>query len=421
MDQKRAVTGELAAKYRGCKSLKERSKILDEVVELTGYHRKHAAWMLRNYGKRRVVSVGPRESVLLVVGKKNKRRPTVRPRKYDRAVQEQIELIWDTFPLCGKRLKAGMVDYIPPLIRRGHFEEGSEVHRKLLEISAATIDRLLAPVRAKEKLRGSTLTKPTSILKSQIPIMTSSELDTENPGHYEIDLVGHDGGNPNGHFARSLNAMELSSGWIEPRIVINEARRWTAEALEDIKSRAPILMLSLHSDNDSAFINQRIQGWCQEQQILYSRGRPYHSNDTCHIEQKNYDIVRQAVGYFRYESEEEVALVAELYENLRLLVNYFYPSARLVRKERVGSRIKRHYEAPKSPYRRLLENKAVPKAVKLKLRVKKHGLDPFELKAKVTAIQERLLELQREKAGRILYPGPSYPGAREQMRGRLFG
>ncbi|NIN67838.1 MAG: DDE-type integrase/transposase/recombinase [Anaerolineae bacterium] len=421
MDQRRAVTGKLASKYRGCRSRKERSKILEEVVELTGYHRKYAAWLLRNYGKRRVVSVGPNESVLLVVGKKNKRRKSFRPKKYDDTVQKQIVFIWDTFRLCGKRMKQAMPDLIPSLIRKGRLARHGEVHRKLLEVSAATIDRLLAAERAACRLKGSTLTKPSSILKSQIPIVISSELDRNKPGQYQIDLVGHDGGTPRGHFARSLNAMELSSGWIEPRVVINEAHRWTHEALKSIRSTSPVPVHSLHSDNDSAFINERVQRWCAQQGIRYTRGRPYHSNDTCYIEQKNYNIIRQAVGYLRYESEQEVALVAQLYANLRLLVNYFLPSARLVDKRREGSRIKRIYDRPQSPFRRLLENPAVPTAVKIKLRHGKQNLDPFQLKRNITEIQDQLLELQRRKGGALLYPGPSYPLATERKNARLFG
>lgn len=421
MDQKRAVTGKLAAKYRGCKSRKERVRILDQVVELTGYHRKYAAWLLRNYGKKRAVRVGANELVILVVGKKNKRRRTARPRKYDKRVKEEIVFMWDAFDICGKRMEAMMSDIIPSLIKRNRLRSGDEIHRKLLEISAATIDRLLVEERAKHKPFGTTLTKPSSILKSRIPIVISSELDTENPGHYQIDLVGHDGGNPNGHFARSLNAIELSSGWVEPRIVINEAQRWTKEALVDIRAEAPIPMRSIHSDNDSAFINERLQRWCKEMEIPYTRARPYHSNDTCYIEQKNYDIVRQALGYHRYESEEEIAVIAELYENLRPLVNFFYPSCKLIEKIREGSRIKRRYDKPKSPARRLLENPQVSKTVKIKLRVSKSHYDPIDLKINVTRLQDQLIELQKRKAGAILYPGPAYPQAREQMSARLFG
>jgi hypothetical protein len=421
MDEKRAVTGKLTSKYRGCTSRKERSKILDEVVELTGYHRTYAAWLLRNYGKRRAVSVGPNETLLLVVGRRNPRRPTLRPRKYDQAVQRQLVILWDAFGLCGKRLKEALPDLLPSLIRQGRIAPEGELHRKLLEISAATIDRLLSAERAAHRLKGSSLTKPSSILKSQIPIVISSELNRDEPGHYQIDLVGHDGGIPKGHFARSLNAVELSSGWIEPRPVINEAHRWTGEALKSIHGEAPVPMRSLHSDNDSAFINEQLQRWCAQMGIAYTRGRPYHSNDTCYIEQKNYNIIRQAVGYFRYDSHQEVALIAQLYENLRLLVNYFYPSAHLVDKRRQGSRIQRIYDRPRSPFRRLLENPAVPTAVKIKLRHRKRQLDPFQLRSTITAIQDQLLELQRNKNGALLYPGPAYPQAAERMRARLFG
>jgi hypothetical protein len=422
MDQRRAVSAKLAGKYRGCMSRKQRGQILDQVVELTGYNRHYAAWLLRNYGKRRVVRSPSGELVRLVVGRKNRRRATKRPRKYGEAVKEELAYIWDAFGLCGKRMRAMMRDIVPSLVVRGRFRAGGEAYQKLLQISASTIDRLLKAKRDKSKPKGNTHTKPSSLLKLQIPILISSELNTVQPGHYQIDLVGHDGGNPNGHFAFSLNAVELLSGWIEPRILLNKAQRWAKEALISVKSEAPVPIRSIHSDNDSAFINEKLQGWCAANQIPYSRSRPYHNNDTCYVEQKNYDIVRQAVGYHRYETEEEVGLIAELYEKLRLLVNFFYPSVKLLEKIRLGGgRIRRRYDEPKSPFRRLLECEAVPAALKIKLRHRRRQLDPFELKANITKIQDRLIELVKRKSMKILYPGPAYPKARERMRKRLFG
>lgn len=422
MGEKRAVVGKLAAKYRGCKSRKERGEILDDVVELTEYNRHYAAWMLRHYGLARVVRRSNGEMVRLVTGRRNKRKPMQRSRKYDEAVREELIYIWDAFGLCGKRIKAMMRDILPPLVMRGRFDAEDEIHEKLLQISAASIDRLLAEERAKRKLKGSSHTKPTSLLKLQIPIVVSSELERIEPGHYQIDLVGHDGGNPNGQFAFSLNAVELLCGWIEPRILLNKAQRWTREALRDIRGEAAVPIRSIHSDNDSAFINAKLQRWCSENRIIYGRGRPYHSNDTCFVEQKNYDIVRQAVGYHRYESDEEIALIAELYENLRLLVNFFYPSAKLLKKiRRGGGRIQRVYDEPKSPFRRLMESEAVPGALKIKLRHRRGKLDPFELKANISRIQDQLLELVRRKSLRPLYPGPFYPKAAERMHRQLFG
>jgi IS30 family transposase len=422
MDQKRAVSGKLAGRYRGSVSRKERSRILDEVVELTSYNRHYAAWLLHHFGKRRFVRTTDDKLVQLVVGRRNKRRLTRRPRKYDEAVKKRLEYIWDAFGLCGKRLKAMMKDILPSLVARARLTADDEVYQKLMEISASTIDRLLKEERTKSKPKGNTHTKPSSLLKVQIPIVISSELNTTQPGHYQIDLVGHDGGNPNGHYAFSLNAVELLSGWIEPRILLNKAQKWTKEALISVKSEAPVPIESVHSDNDSAFINENLQSWCGKNQIFYTRARPYHSNDTCYVEQKNYDIVRQAVGYHRYETEQEVALISELYEKLRLLVNFFYPSFKLLQKiRRGGGRIKRVYDEPKSPFHRLIECEATPAVNKIKLHHRRRQLDPFELKASISRIQDQLIELVKQKSMKILYPGPSYPKATERMKQRLFG
>jgi len=421
MEAKRGVTGKLAAKYRGCKSRKERSQMLDELVDLAGYHRKYACYLLCHYGKRRYVRLPGGELRLLVVGRKNRRKRADRRRKYGEEVQEELVLLWDCFGLCGKRLKEAIPDFLPSLLKLGRFERDGEIHRALLSVSASSIDRLLAPERAKRLPKGISHTKPLSILKAGIPIVVSSELNTVDPGHYQIDLVGHDGGNPNGQFAFSLNAVELSSGWIELRVILNKAHSWTKKALEDIKANAPVPIVSFHSDNDTSFLNEPVQSWCSGESIPYFRGRPYHSNDTCYIEQKNYNIVRQAVGYFRYETEEEIALIEALYCYLRPLVNFFFPSARLLEKVRDGSRIRRRYDKPQSPYRRLLANDRVDPALKTRLRHLKSHLDPFQLRANVSAIQEQLLALQKKKGGAILFPGPSYPQAGEILERRLHG
>jgi len=421
MDQKRGVTGRLAAKYRGCRSRKERTRILDEMVELTGYHRKYAIHLLRNYGKRRHVRLAGGELRLLILGRKNRRKRADRPRKYGEAVRQELVFLWDCFGLCGKRLKEAIRDLLPSLLKLGHFEKDGETHQALLAVSASTIDRLLAPERAKRLPKGISHTKPLSLLKAGIPIVVSSELNTVDPGHYQIDLVGHDGGNPNGQFGFSLNAVELSSGWIELRVVLNKAHSWTKKALQDIKANAPVPVLSLHSDNDSSFLNEPLQSWCADESIQYLRGRPYHSNDTCYIEQKNYNIVRQAVGYFRYETEEEIALIEALYFYLRPLVNFFFPSSRLLEKVRDGSRIRRRYDKPQSPYRRLLANERVDAALKTRLRHLKSQLDPFQLRANVSALQDQLIALQKKKGGAILFPGPSYPQAGEILERRLHG
>ena len=407
MEQRRAVSAKLAAKYRGCASQKERAAILEQMVELSGYDRHYAAWVLRNFGKSRLVQTPEGELVRLVVGCKNTRRPGVRACTYDQAVREVLILIWESFDqMCGKRLAAILPEVLPILRRRAGSPLDDVVYQKLQGISAATIDRLLRGERAKRRLKGIAHTKPTTALKSRVPMLISSELPVQEPGHFQIDLVGHEGGNPNGHFAFTLDAVELYSGWVEPRIVLNKAHRWVKMALESIQRNAVVPIKSLHSDNDSAFINEPLQSWCSATHIEFFRGRPWHSNDTCYVEQKNYNIVRQAVGYARYETEEEIAIIGALYEKLRLLINFFYPSMKLMHKSRQGARVHKSYDAARSPARRLLECSAVAASVKGQLRRQMSRLDPFLLKGQITQLQGQLLQMARKKCQQILYPGP---------------
>lgn len=424
MEQKRAVSSKLATKYRSCGRRKQRSEILHQVVELTGYTRHYAAWVLRNLGKDRLVRTHTGQVVRLVVGQHNKRRSTVRTHLYDEAVREVVVRLWESFDqMCGKRLVAILPYVLGIFFKHERLPRSGVLYQKLQGISAATIDRLLTAERAKRRLKGIAHTKPTSILKSQIPIVISSELPRGEPGHFQMDLVGHDRGNPNGQFAFSLDAVELSSGWVEPRILLNKAHSWVKKAAENVRTTSPIEVKSFHTDNDSAFINEPLQNWCAQHSIQFSRSRPYHSNDTCYVEQKNYNIVRQAVGYARYETEEEVALIAMLYEKLRLLVNFFYPSMKLLHKIRPQptARIRKIYDKPCSPAQRLLQCPEVAESVKIELHRQMRQLDPFRLKAEIARIQTKLLELVRKKSMKILYPGPCYPQAQQRMNRFLFG
>jgi len=422
MDQKRAITGKLAAKYRASRGRKQRGEILAQVQELSGYNRHYAAWLLRNFGKARLLADSAGKMMRLVVGRRNPRRQAARPCKYDQAVQQILVLLWECFDqMCGKRLVAILPQALAVLAKRKGLRKTDPVYAKLRHISASTIDRLLKPERAKRRLKGIAHSKPSSLLKNSIPIVISSELPVQEPGNYQIDLVGHDGGNPNGHFAFSLNAVELLSGWVEPRILLNKAHRWAKKAMQSVKEDSPVPLKGIHSDNDGAFLNEPLQSWCAQQGIRYSRARPYHSNDTCYVEQKNYNIVRQALGYARYETEQEVALIGKLYEKLRLLINFFYPAMKLLEKKRVHGRIRKRYDKPQTPARRLLDCPAVPEEYKSRLRQQLRGLDPFALKNQITRMQTQLLALVRKKNLKIQYPGPAYPGATERMGQQLFG
>lgn len=420
LDQKQAVTAKQAARYRSQRRRGARSQMLDEVQRLTEYNRHYVAWLLRNVGRVRLLKAADGSLVKLLVGQHNKRRSTRRPRLYDQRVKKVLVYLWECFDqMCGKRLVAVLPQMVALLVHQGKLNKDDEAYAKLRQISAATIDRLLREERDKRRLKGIAHTRPSTTLKNSIPVVISSELRRDEPGHYQMDLVGHDGGNPNGHFAFTLTAVELYSGWVEPRILLNKAQRWTKSAVESLKNSAPVALRSLHSDNDTVFLNESLQSWCAAHGIRYARARPYHSNDTCYVEQKNYNIVRQTVGYARYETEEEVAVMARLYERLRLLINFFYPSMKLLEKKRVNGRIRKRYDKPRTPAARLLECASVSAQTKRRLRQQQATLDPMALKAQIVALQSRLLTLVRRKNMQILYPGPPDPHGRQRLKAMM--
>jgi hypothetical protein len=272
-----------------------------------------------------------------------------------------------------------------------------EVRRKLLRVSAATIDRMLATERYRLRVRGRQGTKPGSILKRQIPIRTFAEWDEARPGFCEMDLVAHDGGDAVGDFCQTLDLTCVATGWTECRAVKNKAQRWCFEALVDIEASLPFLLLGLDSDNGSEFINDQLFRYCAERRITFTRSRPYRKNDNCFVEQKNWPVVRQNVGYARYDTPEELKALNELYAHLRLYVNFFQPQMKLVSKTRRGAKVIKRFDKARTPYRRVLASPQVSEEVKCALTRTYLELNPAELKRQITACQSRLLEVNRTK------------------------
>jgi hypothetical protein len=396
MGQRRAVTKKLAQEYRGA-DRKGKAEVLDTLVKLNGYNRCYAGWLLRHWGRKYLMKIDGK-MVRLVVGAVRPRKAVARPRRYDEPVVRVLKRIWESFDyMCGQRLAAMIKETLPVLVGSGELYCSRNLLEKLLAISGTTIDRLLKPYKAAMRPRGRTHTKPSSLLKAQIPIRTWSELPVNEPGHYQADLVGHDGGNAHGEYAFSLDCIELFSGWSEPRSLQNRAHVGVCAAAEDIRQLAPVPMKSLHTDTGGEFINLRLLDWCQRHHIELRRGRPYRRNDTCYVEQKNFNLIRQTVGYARFDTPQEVQLMGQLYGQLRLLVNHFYPSMKLVEKRRVGSHVYKRYDSPKSPYRRLLDCADLAEDIKEQLREEHRRLRPLQLKKRIAQLQEQLYRLARAK------------------------
>lgn len=378
--ERKAVTKTMARRYR-VSSKADKTKILDELVALTGWTRDHARRALRTS----VAGVDARV-------------PAPRPRIYDEDVVGPLRKIWAVLDgPSGKRLAPFMAEIVQVLERFGELECSPEVRSKLARISAATIDRLLAPERSRLRIHGRSGTKPGTMLKRQIPIRTFADWDDLRPGLCEVDLVAHDGGNPAGEFCQTLNLTCVATGWTEMRAVRNKAQRWCFDALMDIAATLPFPLLGLDSDNGSEFINDQLFRWCVQNRITFSRSRPYRKNDNCFIEQKNFPVVRQQVGYLRYDTNDELEVLHELYGHLRLYVNFFQPQMRLVEKVRRGAKLTRRHDQARTPYRRTIESSLVPHRCKAELTAQYRELNPVALKRAIGSCQDRLLELSRVK------------------------
>jgi hypothetical protein len=378
MSEKEAVTESMRKEYRRA-TKKERGVMLDTLVRVTGYNRSYAARKLRS-AKTKQTRVQNRTA-----------RNRGRKKTYGDELLKPLLTLWYCMDFaCGKRLRAGMRDVIDALSRHGAFACSKEAEGHLLSMSASTIDRLLRAERKKYELRGRSMTKPGTLLKSQIPIRRGDEWDDARPGFVEIDLVAHCGTDGGGEFINTLDVTDVATGWCETQAVLNKAQRRVFEALKEIRGRLPFPLLGIDSDNGSEFINHELKRWCDAENLVFTRSRPNKKNDGCHVEQKNWSVVRQTVGYGRYEGEEALGLMNELYAILRLRTNFFMPSVKLESKERVGAQVRKRYSEPMTPYRRALASDDVSPDAKARLTKQFVALNPLTLLREIQRLREAL-------------------------------
>ena len=385
MREKKAVTQATKKRYKkGTK--REKGRILDEFVQLTGYTRCYASYVLRDLYRRGVH--GARRKL----GRK-------RERIYDDEVLSALQGIWYICDcICGKRLAPYLGEIVCVLERHGELLLEEEVREKILRISAATIDRILRREKLKFNLKGRARTKPGTLLKSQIPIRTFADWDEMRPGFVEIDLVGHDGGNTRGDYIQTLDVTDVCTGWTETQAVKNKAQVWVFEALKEIRKRLPFPLLGIDSDNGSEFINHHLVRFCEKERITFTKTRAHRKNDNCYVEQKNYSVVRRNVGYARYDTEKKLKILNALYESSNPYTNFFQPVMKLTEKTRNGSKVSKKHDKARTPYQRVLESPWVSEEGKEVLRDLYVQLNPVALKREITRLQR---ELMGKRARRI--------------------
>ncbi len=365
----------LCKRYRKARK-KQQSAILNEFVATTGYHRKHAAELLSGRRQWR----DPNQPL-------HRRRATIYTLEDQQAVFWLVALFDD---IGSKRLRAAMESELPALRRNRHLRVSRTCYQHLLRVSASTMDRWRrAARRPGRRLRGGT--KPGTLLKRQIPIRTFADWDDKRPGFAEIDLVQHDGGLNKGDFACTLDMTDVATGWTELAATPNKAQVHVFAALQLERARLPFPLLGIDSDNGSEFINHELVRYCEHEHLTFTRGRGGRKNDNPVVEEKNGSAVRRLVGYGRFATTKQVAQLNALYQVYRLYFNHFLPLTKLVKTEHHGSRVKKIYDAPKTPYQRVLDSPHITAEVKAKLRREHKKLDVVLLKRE---LDQRLAELK---------------------------
>ncbi len=327
-----------------------------------------------------------------------------RKRIYDTYFVDILIKCWEIFDYpCGQRLAPLLKDETDKLIKYGEIKCSFEIQEKLKKISPKSIDVRLRKHKEKEHLKQK-YDKPKNnpLLYQKIITKLSNEWDRLKAGNIQIDNVEHCGNSAHGHYGYTVSNTDIASGWWEGECTFGNSKEVTTKAIDKARKRFPFNWKEIHTDNGSEYINSHLYAYTKSTNIDFTRSRPYKKNDNCFIEQKNWTHVRRMIGYYRYDSIEEIKLINDLYRNeLRLFKNYFQPIIKLISKERVNGKIKRKYDKAKTPHKRLMELKNLSNQEKEKLTNIYESLNPAELKRQINKKLVNLYKLNKQKRGEL--------------------
>ncbi len=355
-------------------SKREKTSIIDTIIEATGYCRKHVIRAL---------------NLDVQVPRKVTRS---RCSKYGH-LYEALKQVWAASNfLCGKRLQPFLPELLKSLKWHKEIKLTKEEEALLLTISASTIDRLLGPARREIRIKGRATTKPGTLLKHQIPIRTFADWDDHRPGFLEIDLVAHCGDSNHGEYINTLNMTDIATGWTVCTAFMGRSQQFCVAAIEEVRTSLPFTILGIDSDNGAEFINAHLKRYCESNCISFTRSRAYKKNDSAHIEQKNWDVVRKMIGYGRFDTHEQLDIINSIHRLLSFYQNYFQPSRKLVSKKRIGAKVTKHYDTAATPAQRMLARKDTPKDTKKRLRDNFRQINPAALLRSISDLTSELYD-----------------------------
>jgi len=367
-------------------SRKQKTKLLNEARKRTGLNRKVLIRKL-------VHSVKAKPA--------GKRRP--RGASYGPEVVSALVKLWELFDYpCGQRLVPAIRAELGRLRKSKEIHCTSQVAKRLERISPKTVDRLLVREKQVRNLRRNRNPAAHPLLYQKIPVKVAAEWDTGQVGNVQVDYVEHCGRSNGGEYVHTLSAVDIASGWWEGEAINSRSQQATKEGMEAIRKRVPFAILEIHPDNDSGLVNDLLWAYCKSASIKMSRSRPYKKNDNAWVEQRNWTHVRKVVGYQRLDTTGELRALRELYEQLRLYKNFFLPTMKLKSKVRMGGKIQRQYDQPRTPYQRLLESQQLSVKASQQLRRQYESLSITKLRRNIEALQQRLFELVEAKEPELI-------------------
>lgn len=372
---KYAIIRAFAKEYKKA-SKKEKGRVISEVIKLTGYYKTYAVELLGSPLKPKSHKVIKRS----------------RPSSY-LPVFKELKKLWAISNFaCGKILVPSIPGLLEQLIKFRELKITAKQKGLLLKISPATCDRLLKIERRKLEIKGRSGTKPGSLLKHQIPVRIFTPWDEQKPGFVEIDYVAHCGETLADTYINTLDSTDIATCWTEKEACLGRSEKVTVEAFEKLEGKFPFPILGVDSDNDILFINWHFMRMCKRKQITFTRSRAYRKNDQAHIEQKNWSTVRKIIGYKRLKTEKQLETLNQIYQLLSDYLNFFISNSKLVRKDHIGSRVKRIYTQPKTSCQRVLEHPGIDMEVKKRLQERYQNLNPAQLIRQINKLVNQLLK-----------------------------